>query len=531
MRIIGQLAIGRTNRLSKMASVPSRNASLLGPAAITSLQAAVDSFNAPPETPIAISVILHRDELVESPWIPEPERAVRKQLIARSIHSEGFAAELARVQKRSVYDSGPAVTALNAAVAMRSFAQEPIWLPGFGGPSPRELQKRWGLASVTFDADIAGAWRPYLRRVLDLAFADLSRVLPALDLRGLRIVFTGNVQRDQTLAMHDPRGRRLVLPPITAAGTLAHEIAHDLDWQVALSRYRVRGDYASDRAVRAGGDRFAEKVQNLASASMLTKPAPDRAAHASRPAEVFARNVDWFVVASLAARGEMNGYLSSVQDDMLTGYGSVRPPDITGAAGAALVAILDEVAPLYPDTRDWFIQNYGRSRALTPYDLIRRVLETTAEPQGSKRSTSEFAGFQQSLDVFDEIAQARDAAFAAIDAWICRAPGASFYRQYEAARRQLVLEAAGARARGIALHMARQVGGADAEHWVAHRLDEEPGPHGDQPDAALLDVLQSIVRKAQEAGTAELPATEMRIALLMPPEHCTAEPLPFLANP
>jgi hypothetical protein len=157
---------------------------------------------------------------------------------------------------------------------------------------------------------------------------------------------------------------------------------------------------------------------------------------------------------------------------------------------------------------------------------MRRVLDPAIDaPFETARNASDFVGFQRDLEVFSTIERARDSGFAAIDAWICHAPGASFYREYEAARRRLVLEAASSKARGIALRLARQVGGASAETWVAHQLDEEPGPHGEQPDEALLRILEAILERARQAGTAELPPMGMRIALIMPPAYCAAAPL------
>jgi len=524
-QMIRMLSTGRATDRGLLAGTLRRPASLLGAAAAERLREAADSLLAPPETPVAVATMVHRDEIVDPPWVPAEERVVRERFIAGSFNSERFAAEYALISTRSVWDTGPATAALAAAVALRSFAQEPVWFPGFGGPSLRELQERWGLGAVTFDDGVPAAWRPYYRRVLDLALADLSRVLPALDIDGLAIHYTGIDRRDQTLALHDPRRRRLILPPVTATGTLAHEIAHDLDWQVALRRYRVRGDYASDRAVRMAGDRFAERLQDL-TAAMLNLAAPgERTGHANRPAEVFARNVDWFVVASLAARDRTNGYLSSVQDDMLTGYGSVRPPDITGAVGHALVRILDEVAPLYPDTRDWFISHYGLARALTPYDLVRRVLEAVPDATANGTQADAFTGFLASLDRFEEVEGARDAGFTAIDEWICAAPGASFHQRHEFARRELVMAAARARARALALQIARQVSGRTGERWVAARLDGEPGPTTDEPDATVLAVLEPLVARARQAVTVDLPRPAARIAIVQLPEHCAAGPL------
>ena len=150
---------------------------------------------------------------------------------------------------------------------------------------------------------------------------------------GLRVRFGRSRGGEATLALHDPARRTVYLPPATGAGTLAHEIAHDLDWRAALARYGVRGDYATDRAVRRGRGRLAAAVRAL-SPGLLVPPAPGRRArpvHARRPAEVFARSVEWLVVAALAREGRWNGFLSSAQDEVLTGYGTARPPDPGGA--------------------------------------------------------------------------------------------------------------------------------------------------------------------------------------------------------
>jgi hypothetical protein len=524
-RVVSLLATGATTR---DVSAPGTGApvSLLEPLAAATLAASSDSLGAPPETPVAVAGLLHSDELLEAPWIGADQKEIRTAFLADAINSERFVAGLGAITTSSPYDAGGAALAVSAAVAMRAWAQEPPWMPGDPAPPTRVLQQRWGLGTISFGDDVPAEWRPWFRHVIDLALTDLTRVLPALNLHGLNIRVTSEGRRNATLALHDPRRRRLVLPPITAAGTLAHEIAHDLDWQVALERYRVRGDYASDRAVRIAGDRFAERVQDLASASMESSPA-ERNAHANRPAEVFARNVDFFVAVSLAADGRSNGYLSSVQDDMLTGYGSVRPPDVTGTAGHALVAILDDVAPLYPETRDWFVRRYGLERSLTPYDLVRRILESTAPSQDPLRTPDMMAVLRTGEETFDRIEQVRNVGFAAIDAWVCRAPGSTYYREHEIARRELVLHAARARASGVALDIARRMGGRRAEQWVARRLDGEGGPFRDQPDMVLRDLLEPVIQRAIAAGTANVPVLVPRIELVRPAEHCAAGPFPI----
>jgi hypothetical protein len=503
-----------------------RSTSLLSYAAAEKLAAIADTFDAPAQTPVVIAARLYRKDLLEQPRLSPAERARRATFLDDAINEERFAALLASLHRTGRSDIAPALAAVSAAVALRPYAQEPVWFPGFGGPSVRELHERYGLASVRFGEGVPAEWRPYYRRMLDFALADLYRVLPALDLEGLSVVFNEDAGAEATLAMHDPRARRLLLPPSTAAGTIAHEVAHDLDWQVALRRYNVRGDYATDRASRSRGDRLAVRLHDLASASLDPEGLDERtSAHARRPAEVFARNIDWFVAVSLAAEGRINGYLSSVQDDMLTGYGTVRSPDITGTAGRALVTILDEVAPLYPTTREWFLKSYGPQRSLTPYDLVRRVFESAPAPKPDRETTHplELGASTTSAIAFAPVQSARAAGVAAIEAWICRTPGAAYDPGLERARRDLVAEAARARARGIALERARDLAGADAKRWVAWQLYGASAPAA-AIDTALSPVLQPLVDGVRDVASLDVAMSTGRFDLYMPPKHCAAAP-------
>jgi hypothetical protein len=380
--------------------------------------------------------------------------------------------------------------------------------------------------------------------MLESALLDLYRVLPALDLRGLNVRFDDTGSQHASLALHDPRLRRVVLPPATAAGTIAHEIAHDLDWQVARRRYRVRGDYASDHAMRLQQDRLAVWVNNLSVASLGTfTPVSDQLeAHWRRPAEIFARSIDWFVAVSLALEGRTNGYLSSVQDDLLTGYGTVRPPDVSGAAGNALLSILDEVAPVYPATRDAFLRTYGTARALTPYDLLRGITETPLptplKPLPATRASAGGDGDDESVWMAASAAltaplrvveTALKQGNAAIDEWVCRAPGAAYNSQLEAARRNLVLEASTARARGIALAQAREVAGRAGERWAARRFYGAAWPDAGL-NPALAEVLEPLVAATRDLVASEAPTTTEWFGLAAPPSHCAAAPLRLLGG-
>ncbi|HEX7118824.1 MAG TPA: hypothetical protein VF212_08560 [Longimicrobiales bacterium] len=488
---------------------------LLGRAAALRLAEAADALDMPPQTPVIVAVGVHERELLGH--ATDAVRAARERFAERATNEERLAAEHAILAADGAVGGAVARTTLAAAVGLRPYAQERVWFPGFGGPSTRELEDRYGLASITFD-DVPPAWRPYYRRMLGDALADLHRVLPSLDLSGLGIRFGRSQGKAATLAIHDPRRRTIYLPPATGAGTIAHEVAHDLDWQVALRRFRVRGDYGSDRATRYGGGRLAESLRRLTTAT-LRPPMPGDStppAHGQRPAEVFARSLDWFVVVALAHEGRMNGYLSSVQDDLLTGYGTVLPPDITGSAGLALVRILDEVAPIYPSTREAFLRGYGPFRSLTPYDLVRSVVESpvpedsagartpilvTAEAGPAPRMSAAGAA----ADAFAALERARDAALDAIDAWTCRLPAAAYDRDLEIARRRLVAEAAAARARGIALRYAEEIAGPDGRRWLAYRFRGAPSRPA-APDDATAALLESLADRARAAADVRIRA-------------------------
>lgn len=532
--------------------------SLLGAGAARALASAASTLGAPPRTPVVMAVDAQRLE-ARAPWLMDDEREAWQRFVERARGEESLVAEyailLGAVEDAAV-SAGEAV--LSAAVGMRTYAQERVWFPGFGGPTARELEDRFGLAAIRFDDDVPPAWRPYYRGVLAESLAELQRVLPSLSLRGLSFHFGSRRGGAATLALHDPAQRTIFLSPETGMGTLAHEVAHDLDWQVALRRYRVRGDYASDRAVRERDYRLAGLIQRLTT-TPLRPPIPGNPGpviHAQRPAEVFARSVDWFVLVSLAREGRSNGYLTSAQDAMLTGYGTVRPPEITGSAGQALVTILDEFAPVYPATRDWFLQSYGPNRAIAPYDLVRRIVETDGGPMlalkgsgsggqapsaevpdapGEPLGEEEFEGpevdvggpelpgeVMKRLEILEE---ARETAFAAVDAWACRAPatGSSALR-LGVARRQLITRATEARAKGIALGYASWVAGDEGREWLARRLYGEPWPEAavDAPVAGILDAVAAEVGRLGEVRAEAWPG-------IMPwtpsPDRCMAAAL------
>src|SRR5688500_14517329 len=215
---------------------------------------------------------------------------------------------------------------LAAGVSMRSVAQEPLWFPGDSAPTPAEVAATFGLADITFDGDVPSAWRPYFTRTFSDGVTDLRRVFPTLRLDGLHVRFRMRSPADSALAMHDPRTRTLHLPVFSAGGTLTHELAHDLDRQSAqqLGLAGYRSDIVARVGVQSVGSTIRSNGKLAASLRALTEELSvmprAAAARAERPAEIFATRVDWFIASALARDGISSGFLSAVQDELLTGH-------------------------------------------------------------------------------------------------------------------------------------------------------------------------------------------------------------------
>ncbi|HUG02413.1 MAG TPA: hypothetical protein VML95_11150 [Longimicrobiales bacterium] len=475
--------------------------SLLGMRAAARLAALAADDAAPPRPAISVALQAHRPILESGVALSPRGRAASSRFLRGASNEEALAAELSLLNARTEDHPVGYSVALWAAVGLRPFAQERPWFPGFPAPSLTELTERHGITQVTFDASIPDPWRPFYLAVLDVAVRDLRRVMPTLQLRGLRVHVGSEREGPGPLALHDPGDRRLFLPPSTAAGTLAHEIAHDLDWQVALRRYRVRGDYGTDRAFRARSDPLSTWVRGLAAAAPGGDGRTALDSHWTRPAEVFARGIDWFSVVSLGHQGRMNGYLSSVQDDVLTGYGTVPAPDATGAAGGALIAILDDVAPAYPATREWFLSAYGPARTHTALDLLRLVLA-----EGLPSSSQDDGGAPFGPRRLRAALQGYDIAAAALETWACRSPGSAYGGVRADARHGLIAEAARAVTRGLAMERADALAGLSGTRWLARRLYGRRWREESVPEDAR-SALEELLRELRDAE-GQVPALE-----------------------
>ena len=309
---------------------------------------------------------------MRSGW--DRDRLTRLRFVERVSNEETLAAEYALLTAH-VREGVPEAdaTILTAGVALRPFAQERAWLPGETAPSVRDIQARFGV-TVTYDAGAHQNWRPFFQRTLEFALLDMRRVLPGFDPRGLRVHFGTSPLGDRALALHDPIRRTIYFPPASHSGVMAHEFAHDLDWQAAKRAYGGTGWYRTDHALRQSVDKLAGALRQMASATRTDSV--NRMTGVARPTEVLARNVDWFVSASLAREGRVNGHLSAAQDPVLTGYASAITPEAARDGGSATLRALDGLTSVPEVTRSWFSGLFGEERRLSVHEAVRRVLET-----------------------------------------------------------------------------------------------------------------------------------------------------------
>ena len=350
--------------------------SLLGAVAAARLAELAARHGAPPQAPVLLAIRAYRSRLL-SASAGGARTARRAEFVDRVSNEESLAAEYALLAAEGAAGPVAELAVLAAAVSLRPYAQEQVWFPGMPGASVTDLKARFGLASVSFDDDVPAGWRPFYLRTLAQGIEDLRRVLPALSLQGAGIHFGESVMREAALALHDPSTRTIYLPIASGAGALAHEIMHDLDWQFARTKFGRQGGYGTDRAVREQSGPTVSSLRGLTAATLVA-PMPQNGfspPHAQRPAEVFARSADWFIAASLARDGRMNGYLSAVQDELLPGYVAAEPPGATGAAGSALIDLLDDMTVVPEESRGWFLSQFGRHREPRALNLVRAVLD------------------------------------------------------------------------------------------------------------------------------------------------------------
>ena len=458
---------------------------LPGPLAARRMAQLARKQQPPPQAPVAVTVERYRalllDEMGRAGFRESAER-----LVEHGRSEEVFAAEHARL---AALHADPVLsrTALEAAVGLRAYAQERVWFPGFAAPTEAELTAAYGLAAVRFGDEVPIAWRPYYRRMLADALTDLESVLPNLDLRGVSFRVGRSGREGTALAVHEPGRRVIVLPPGSGAGSIAHEVAHDLDWQVGRRRFGRTGAYGTDLAMEASGaDRFATAVRGLPAPPATHVRGAARERFETRPAETFARLFDGYVSATLAARGRSNGYLSSFQDEVLTGHGTAVAPT-AGRNAETFLPLLMEASPLSGRLQDEILRLWGPGRRPGIRDAVREI--AAAPVGGLRRAHPPLLIARDALPAdargqVDEVLRRRAAVLRARMESTCANPLLWLGAGGESAFRRVVDEAAEARIRAV-LRVQAEAWRVDLDPRVMRAAWIEPLPAAPPADAAM----------------------------------------------
>jgi hypothetical protein len=364
-----------------------------------------------------------------------------------------IAAGARRAFSRDSAARASAMALLSSAVAVRTLAQAAPWFEGMPGPTAADMMSEFGLSSVAFARSVPNAWRPYYLRELQEGLRDMQRVFPIQSFAGLGIRFGTDALRDSALALHDPRTRTLQLSIATSGGTIAHELSHDIDWQASRRMFASGGGYNSDRVVREQTGALASSLKSLGEARPFRAfNGAGSAPPSGRPAELFARGTDWFVASVLAQQGRMNGFLSAIGDGSLAGYAAGTPTAVGSPATTSLLSAIDAMAYVPDSIRASFEATWADSKTIDPALLVRRVLDVPLwrAPMAPSTGADSFAALTGPALCIDD-----------------RAPEGR-------ARKDLVIAAVDARARGMALRRARYRPWAARPPWANSVLGLAP---------------------------------------------------------
>jgi hypothetical protein len=273
---------------------------------------------------------------------------------------------------------------VSAGASLRAHAQDRPWFAGGPSPTPGAVIGMFGLKAITFDRDVPREWRPFFTQMIATALEDFERAVPGYEPRGLSFSVEMGALPDSALAMHDPRTHTIRLSVMTPSGTLAHELAHDVDWQAARRLFARTGGYATDRSLRENAFRLTSSVRGLTSARIAGRGriSPHGS---SRPAEVFARSVDWFVADALAALGRSNGYLTAIADPQLAGFAAAPADAPSLAAAPALVHTLAEMTYVPDSATREYVRRWSTLDALDPATIVSRTMDAPISLGRSRR--------------------------------------------------------------------------------------------------------------------------------------------------
>jgi hypothetical protein len=281
---------------------------------------------------------------------------------------------------------------VSAGVGLRAHAQDPVWF-GNEPVSIGSVIGRYALKSITFDRQIPTAWRPFYAQMIAGALDDFTRALPGYDPTGLSFTVEMGPLPDSALAMHDPRTHTIRLSAMTPSGTLAHELAHDVDWRAARRLFAKSGGYATDRSQREQSLRLSSSVRGLTQARIAGRGRISPTG-SSRPAEYFARSVDWFVADALASAGRSNGFLSAIQDPILSGFATATADAPSPETSRALIGTLTEMTYLPDSMAAGYVSRWASLYLLDPSTIVLRTIDA---PVPSRRGPRQFFGVTREM--------------------------------------------------------------------------------------------------------------------------------------
>ncbi len=281
---------------------------------------------------------------------------------------------------------------VSAGVGLRAHAQDPVWF-GNEPVSIGSVIGRYALKSITFDRQIPTAWRPFYAQMIAGALDDFTRALPGYDPTGLSFTVEMGPLPDSALAMHDPRTHTIRLSAMTPSGTLAHELAHDVDWRAARRLFAKSGGYATDRSQREQSLRLSSSVRGLTQARIAGRGRISPTG-SSRPAEYFARSVDWFVADALASAGRSNGFLSAIQDPILSGFATATADAPSLETSRALIGTLTEMTYLPDSMAAGYVSRWASLDLLDPSTIVLRTIDA---PVPSRRGPRQFFGVTREM--------------------------------------------------------------------------------------------------------------------------------------
>jgi hypothetical protein len=374
--------------------------------AVPALVAALDTLDrvvaAPPARPSAGASVLGHAFAERLAVLAKSQPPVAQVVVTLGTHTwagftatneESLVAAYASAAQRADSLRRPAALALLATmVSVRSLAQQVPWFSGQSGPSVGDLTAEFGIAGVTFARAVPAAWQSYYLGELQTALRDVQSVFPLFSPGGLRVRFGVEALPDSALAMHDPRTRTIQLSISTSGGTLAHELSHDMDFQASRRLFAGAGGYSTDRSATEPRGALARSMRGLAEARLLRPAPPGSAPSTDRPAELFARGSDWFVASTLAQRGQSNGYLSAIEDELLPGYAAGFPTAVGNSGAEALTSAINAVTYLPDSLRAAFESQWSDARVIDPVLLVRRALETPVSQRGTRMPTASRQG-------------------------------------------------------------------------------------------------------------------------------------------